>query len=258
MTLARLREQLTSRGFVAYAPDESAGGDIADTPQDGTGTQDAAQGNWEERYKEAQAWGTRLSQQQATLEQEAELARNLRDPEKRAEALAALGLGLVPDEDQTTDEQIYDNDPRVLAQLQALQERLDKQDQRTQQQTAAQQEQENYQAYRQITDPQLKQLGVPDQLHEVIAGLALELPEIHGPQGTSPDLQGAWNQFLQFSEALDDVPDVRTRQMKKYAASKPQRALVTPNGRAGTDVPDLKTHEGRMAAAMSRMAAERM
>jgi hypothetical protein len=233
----------------------------ADTPTDtGTGTtQDAAaQVNWQDRYKEAQGWGTRLAQEKAQLEQEAQLARALRsdDAAERQRALEQLGLALVTD-DATSgldDEQVFDNDPRVLQQLTELQQWREQQDAAAQQSTAAQQEQADYQAYRQVTDPQLSQMGVPDALHEVVAEAALNLPPVHTPQGAQPDLAGAWQQLVALSEHFDEVPDVRTRQMKKYAATKPRGPLTSTTGQPGTQTVQLDTRAQRNDYIAQRIA----
>lgn len=250
-----------------FWPDEGAGGGgegAAGDPAGGTGGTEpgGAQENWEDRYKEAQGWGTRLAQENATLRTDAELAAMLRDPGKRAEALQQLGLSLIADEDDDgqgdDDGQLYSTDPRLAAELQELREWRQQMEAERQQTTEQQQEQANYQEYRQKVDPALTEMGVPEALHQVIAEAALERPGVHTPQGMEPDLQGAWQQFLQFTEALDDVPDIRNRQLKKYGQTKPGMIPTAQSGRAGTGVPNWgEMSEGDIDAYMaSRVIAE--
>lgn len=213
--------------------------------------------DWETIAKEHQAWGTRLAQEKATLEQEAQLARALRsqDPGERQQALQQLGLALIDDDPAAgAGGQLYDElSPDVQARL----AKVDELEQWRDQTTSQQQQQADYAAYRQITDPELKTLGVPDGLHDVIAEAALNLPAVQTPQGPKPDLQGAWDQFAQMADQFAAIPAVQTAVKKAWADSKPNRALTTPAGQAGTETHDLTTHDGRMAYALGRIQAER-
>lgn len=64
------------------------------TPEAGTGG--PPESNWEDRYKEAQQWGTRNAQRVAELERYEQVVTGLNsdDPEQRKWAAEALGLQL--------------------------------------------------------------------------------------------------------------------------------------------------------------------
>lgn len=66
----------------------------------GTTTPEVEQGNWEDRYKEAQAWGTRMAQERSQYEtaaQRLELLRN--DPDAQREFLSELGYQVESDDE---------------------------------------------------------------------------------------------------------------------------------------------------------------
>jgi hypothetical protein len=223
----------------------------ADTPVEGTGTQDtAAQVNWEERYKEAQSWGTRLAQERAELEQEAQLARALKseDPAEYTEALRALGFN-VPDDDADEDTQTAGLDPEVAARL----AKVDEIDQWRQQLTAEQEREVNEQQYRQLVDPQLQDMKVPEGLWDVVAEAALNLPAVQTPQGPQPDLEGAMRQVEAMAEHFAALPSVQSAVKKSWANSKPRTALTGAVGAEGTQVLDTDKHENRVAYMMARL-----
>jgi hypothetical protein len=213
-----------------------------DTSVEETGTQDtAAQVNWEERYKEAQSWGTRLAQERAELEQEAQLARALKseDPAEYTEALRALGFN-VPDDDEDT--QTAGLDPEVAAKL----AKVDEIDQWRQQLTAEQEREVNEQQYRQLVDPQLQEMKVPEGLWDVVAEAALNLPALQTPQGPQPDLAAAMQQVEAMAEHFAALPSVQSAVKKSWANTKPRTALTSAGGTAGTQVPDLDNRQERL------------
>lgn len=247
--------------MLLLAPDEGAGdgtdatttapAETEPTIPTGTGIEQEAPGSqqdWETIAKEHQAWGTRLAQERAELEAEAQLARALRseDPEARKRAFEQLGVQFVDDDEDT---QLYDEmDPRAAARIEALEQRLASED-------AQREQQANYQAYREITDPEMKRLEIPDRYQELIAEAALELPALQTPQGPTPDIQGAWKQFV--STYLDpylELPSTQAKARQAWAKTKPTTAVTSPTGRQGTHAPTLDTAEARADYVAQRVA----
>jgi hypothetical protein len=223
---------------------------VTDTPAEGTGTQDtAAQVNWEERYKEAQSWGTRLAQERAELEQAAQQWQALQsdDPTEYLEALRAAGFN-VPDEDQDTQTQ-QGLDPEIAAKL----AKVDEIDQWRNNMTAEQEREANEQQYRTLVDPQLKDMKVPEGLWDVVAEAALNLPAVQTPQGPQPDLEGAMRQVEAMAEHFAALPSVQAAVKKSWANSKPRTALTSTGGAEGTQVLDTDKHENRVAYMMARL-----
>lgn len=245
------------RALFLYDDDESAGGAGATGaddgqpthPAEGSGTDGGATHNWEERYKEAQVWGTRNAQRAAELEQEAQITRALRsdNAQERQQALEALGLSFVDDGDG--DDQLYETDPRMRAELEELKAWRE-------QTTSQQQSEANYAAFRQVADPEMQRIGVPDGLYDVIAEAALGLPPVHTPQGQRPDIQGAWTQFEQMAEQFAAIPAVQTAVKKAWANTKPTAAFTQPGGRDGQGVPAFKTGEERREFMLTRFRAD--
>lgn len=243
-----------------FNTDETPGGATAEgapTPPDaGTGTEVTSPPAGyvpEDRYKEAQGWGTRLSQENATLKADAELARALRsnDPSVRQQALEALGFEFDDGNAGANDDQLFDQtDPRILAELEELKGWRD--------QTVSQQQSEaNYSAYRQIADPQMQSLGVPEGLHDVIAEAALNLPPVHTPQGQAPDIEGAWKQFeTAYAEHFAAIPAVQAQVKKAWASTKPTAPVTRPGGTDGTGVTAFKNGEERRAHMLARFSAD--
>lgn len=216
----------------------------------------------EDRYKEAQAWGTRLAQERTELEADAQIAKALRssDPAERKAALEAVGLALA-DEPADPNQQLYDQlDPQTLARLEAVEQHIG-------QTSAETQRQQEYTAYRGLTDPELTSMNVPAALHDVVAEAALNLPPVQTPQGPRPDLQGAYDQLLGLAEHFGEIPAVQERfaalpAVQKavktaWAASKPRAAVTTPAGQAGTQLPDPLDGEARRQRILDRYEANR-
>jgi hypothetical protein len=235
-----------------------------DTPVEGTDTQDtAAQVNWEERYKEAQSWGTRLAQERAELEAEAQLARALKseDPAEYSKALLDAGfgedalraLGLVDELESDTQTQ-QGLDPRIAAKL----AKVDELEQRWNSMTEKQQSEANYAEYREEkADPLLKEAGVPEGYWDVIAEAALNRPAVHTPNGLVPDIQGAWNQFVeQYLDPYLDTPTAQQKVKKTWAGNKQRTAFTSTGGAEGKQALDVSDPEQRVAYAMARLQAD--
>lgn len=241
-----------------FAPEEGAGGGDpaieagSPTPPEGTGTQDPAPSqNWEERYKEAQAWGTRNAQRAAELEAEAKLVQALRseDPAEYTQALRDLGFN-VPDPEFEPEGGL---DPEIAAKL----AKVDELEQWRNSLTEQEQQQANYASYREMVNPQLSQMGVPEGLHDVVAEAALNLPGIETPQGQKPDLDTAWEQLKEILLLGNQVPEVQSAMKKSWASTKPRAALTSPGGSEGTNVPDLTNRESRQQWMLARLQADR-
>lgn len=206
-----------------------------DTPN-GTDTPDqqAQQDNWEQRYKDAQAWGTRVAQERAEFEQQAQLVQALRseDPDARRQAAEALGL-------EFTDEAEDDDTPyadELTKRLEALEGQIQQRDQQAQQaQQIAQIEQH--------VEQQLATLnGLDEADREWIVNTAVAMPPTTDGM---PDIKAAFEKFTAWE----------TERQKKWAKTKRTHAF-SPVGEAGTQQPDLSTHEGKVAHVLGRMAAE--
>lgn len=235
------------------APEGDPTGGEPITPEGaGTEPEPTAPGtDWEAIAKEHQAWGTRLAQEKAELETEAQIARALRseDSSARAQALAQLGIELVDDGAPDPGAQLYEQvDPQTLARLEAL-------EQHHAQTTAAQEREQNYAAYREITDPQLAQMQVPEGLRDVVAEAALNLPPVQTPQGPQPDLQAAYEQIQAMAEHFAALPAVQTAVKKSWQKTKPSAALTQQGGVPATQVPPLDTRVKRADYIAEQLAA---
>lgn len=211
---------------------------VADTSQE-TGTPEV--NPWEERYKEAQAWGTRNAQRVAELEPEAAIVQALRseNPDEYNQALRELGFNIPEPE---YEEQLpYELDPEVAA----LRADVDEVKQWRSQLTEAQAQEQDYAEYRELTDPQLKEMGVPEGLYDIVAEAALNLPPLETPQGRFPDLQGAYQQVEAMAEVFASIPAVQNAVKQAWKNTKPSSALTSPNGVQATHTPTLDTEEQR-------------
>lgn len=184
--------------------------------------------NWEERYKHLQSDHTRAAQEAAEYRRIVEAARQ-GDPN----AIAELGLALAEEAEDDDDEPL---DPRVAAKLQALEERFEAQQQQ-------EQEHARIAEIETAVERELDSLKVSDEeLRDWLVSRAIALaPTADG----LPDIQAAYQQF----EAL------MTAQKKQWATTK-RTHHVSAVGQEGTQVPDLTTHEGRVANAMSKLHAD--
>lgn len=228
------------RPFAYRNQDETpgGGGDLSQAPTEDTpdaGTQPESQPasqdtNWEERYKNLQADHTRKAQEAAEYRRLVEGARQ-GDPQ----AIEALGLALADQEDD--DEDDLDLDPRVAAKLEALEQRL----------TAQQQQQVEAQQIAQMeaaVETKLDELQVPDDdaLRDWLVSRAVALPPT--PEGL-PDVAAAHAEF----EALIAA------QKKQWAGTK-RTHHVSPVGQAGTQTPDLDSHQGRVDFMLARLQGD--
>lgn len=187
---------------------------------------------WESRYKEAQAWGTRQSQQAKVLEQWYS-----DDPAERRKAAEALGVELLEDDSPEGEADTEGAgvpaglDPQTYSEIQYFLE--------SQREMQQQQEQEQaYAAYRQETDQQLEKMGVPQELFDMVADAALELPGVETAQGLQPDLEGAVEQIKEWTLRAAALPGVQQTFLDRYRQSK-QAPHMSPGGVAGTEAPDL-------------------
>jgi hypothetical protein len=215
----------------------------ADSSQVEPGTQDtqeatSAQENWEQRFKDTQAWATRLAQEKVELEAAAQQWQALQsdDPTEYLKALKAAGFN-VPEETEE-DTQASEPDPRLRAELDELKQWKESL-------TAEQEREVNEQQYRTLVDPQLKDMKVPEGLWDVVAEAALNLPALQTPQGPQPDLAAAMQQVEAMAEHFAALPSVQSAVKKSWANTKPRTALTGPGGTAGTQVPDLDNRQER-------------
>jgi hypothetical protein len=245
---------------------ETAPETAADTPAPGTGItteQPQIPEGYvpEDRYKEAQAWGTRSSQKvSALLERVAVLdAWNSGDPAKQQWAAEQLGIQLQEDDEQldetgTPGEEHAKLDPSILQRMEAFEAFMQQQAQQEQQQQQASEQAAQYQAFRKDVDPRIQKMGVPDGLVEMVAEAALNRDPLHTPHGQQPDLDGAWGAVKEFLSLGASVPDIRDTVISEYRKTK--QAPKVASGGAGTQVPSLDTNSGRVAHMMDRLAQQ--
>lgn len=260
----------TRRLPLFFSPDEGGGGGegltsegapetTVDTPE-GTGTvdQQVAQGNWEDRYKEAQAWGTKSAQEAAELRQYKQLVDdfNSGDAEAQKRAAAALGIELEEEEELVTglgaEDALSPEDRQLLDTV--------RQERTTHQRSQA--EQQEYAGYRDAVDPDMAAMGVPEGIRDAVADYARERlpgvpcpPSAQYPTGLKPDLDGAVQAIEAFVLSAADMPSVQKQMLDKYRATK-RVSHTASTGRAGTQVPKLGDHSKRLAYAMEIAAAD--
>jgi hypothetical protein len=251
----------TTRRLPLYLkPDEGGGGGeglapegapetAANTPE-GTGTveQQPVQENWEERYKEAQRWGTQSAQEAAGLREKAQLIDdwNSGDPAAQKRAAEALGILLQEEEEEALEAQ---TEAGLSAEDRQLLEEF-RQERTTQQQTQA--EQQQYAGYRTAVDPDIAAMGVPEGIRDAVADYALHNlpgvpcpPSAQYPKGLKPDLDGAVEAIKSFVLAGVDMPDVQKHAIEKYRQTK-RAPGISSTGAAGTQVPNLDDRQQRV------------
>lgn len=212
-------------------PDAPAG--VSDTPDEGTAIdQQTEQQNWEARYKEAQAWGTRVAQEKAQLEQQAQLVNDLQseDYETRNRALQALGLELEPEPEPQ-----YDDPSDALA---ARLERLEQQLSVREQQAAQEQQIAQIEAH---VEAQLNTLdGLDDSVKQWIVDRAVAMPPT---AERMPDIAGAYAQWQELENAL-----------KQNWANTKRAPRISQAGQAGTQALPLEAdHNARVQEALQRL-----
>lgn len=208
----------------------------------------------EARQKEAQGWGTRLSQENATLREQAAVleAWNSGDSAKQQWAAEQLGIQLQEDDDPLTDDgteqQKYaDVDPSVLQRLEAFEAYQTQQEQ-------AQQQHQFHVAVQAEYDPLIKEMGVPDQFVDAVREAALNMNLVPSPQGDRLDIESAWTGIKDFLSLGQHVPDIQKQMLESYRKTK--RAPTVASGGAGTQVPSLDSNEARTRFMMDRLAQQ--
>jgi hypothetical protein len=212
--------------------DEAA---VVDTPAPGTdATQETQeQVNWEERYKEAQSWGTRESQKRAELEQQWERLES--DDEALRQLLAKRGIELQDETPELPDDPTAAELTKFRQELEALKQ---SQTQSEQQQQLAVAEAHVASAFTALGEKRGAPLSEEEQ--NAVIGIALTMPA--GANGLPP-----------VSDAYGVLEKIREADQQKWAQTKRTTHRVTPNGAAGTQTPDRATHEGRVAHMLAQL-----
>jgi hypothetical protein len=178
-----------------------------------------AQQNWEDRYKEAQAWGTRAAQEAAQYRQVIEGLYS-EDPAVRQAAAETLGLEI--QQEQQQDGQQY----LTREEWEAYQA----------EQQAALQQDEVVTYVEQYTQGQLDSLqGFNDAQKAWILRAAVSLPPVESPEGVPvPDIASAVKDFEAFIGS------------EKQAWAQTKRAPRPPAaGSSATEAPNLDDREQR-------------
>lgn len=203
-----------------------------DTPEQGTDTTQAQQ-DFEQRYKDAQAWGTQASQKAAELEAWRQSIET--DPDAQREFLKGLGYDI---EDPEPD--VLPDDP-TAAQLAAYEQRLAAIESKAQQDEMDRQ----LQAAEQHFDKAFTALGsergspLTEEEQNAVVGLALTMPA--GPDGMPP-VKDAFAQLEKLFESRQAA----------WAASKQTSHKFTSNGGPVSednrlDIDDPEERQRRMA-----------
>jgi hypothetical protein len=194
-----------------------------DTPQ-GTGT------DWEERYKEAQSWGTKAAQEAAQLKAQ------LSDPEYQAQLMAQWGYEV----EQPEPEQGWvDPTDELRQQLTELQEWKNAQEQQRQQQQQLDQITQSVAQQFQTAAPDLD-----EPTREWVTTRALNMdPREDG----MPDITGALNDYNAWVQ----------EQQKQWEESRrrPRPPHVPPGGQAASSAPDLTDRQARRQHMAEQLAA---
>lgn len=188
---------------------------------------DTTSANWEDRYKEAQAWGTRAAQEAAQYRQVIE-GLSSDDPAVRQWAAEALGLELQQEQQQ--------DGPQYLTreEWEAFQA----------EQQAALQQDEVVTYVEQYTQGQLDALqGFNEAQKAWILRAAVSLPPVESPEGVPvPDIASAVKDFEAFIGA------------EKQAWAQTKRAPRPPaSGSSATEAPNLDDREQRREWMLRRL-----
>lgn len=212
----------------------------------------------ESQYNELRGWSTREAQWRAQHEPHVSLltAAQSGDQEAIAQLLGQLGYELDDPAAATEQQQEqYQNDPALLARLEALEQRNSQAD------TSAQQ-QAQYATYRSTVDPDIAQLGVPEGIRDAVADYALNNlpgvpcpPSAKYPNGVMPDLEGAKKAIEDFLVAGASMPSVQTAVKKAWQQTKPSAAMTQPGGVQATHTPALDTRAAK-ADYISRLLSQ--
>jgi len=199
---------------------------VVDTPAPAEQQPNESAVDYQQRYTEAQAWGTRVSQEASEYRRQLDAIRE-GDPE----ALRALGLEIEDQEDTLVDPGLDPYDQRIAALEARLQEQQD---------NASQQSQ-----LEQIERHVEQQLGKLDGLDEQDRDLVVRLAVAMDPtEDGMPDVQAAYDSLTQRD----------TEAQKRWATTK-RAPRVSPTGQAGTQQPDLSNAEERQAFMAERLRA---
>lgn len=185
----------------------------------------------EDRYKEAQAWGTRASQEASQYRQ---LIEGLQsdDPDTRARSAQALGIEFL--DDTPTD----DTEPSPYLTREEWEQHQAAQQQR-------EQEQNQNQRIADVTataDADLERLKVPEHLRKIVFNMGVMDME---PRADGYiDIETAYKQY---------VDDVRAAEMNTWRSSK-QAPFVSRAGQQATQTPNLDDDTERQAWMAAQLA----
>jgi hypothetical protein len=186
----------------------------------------------EDRYKEAQAWGTKSSQEAAQYRAVVEALQS-DDPDIRLQAAQALGLEFV---DDTGNDEYQDPYEQLSEKIAALEGQLT---QRQQQELESQQ----IAHIEQFVDSSLDAIeGLPAEARDWITARALSQP---GTAEGLPDIQAAYHDFQQLENGL----------MKRWAESK-RTHHISPVGGEGSKALDQIDDRSERQEAMAQKFAE--
>lgn len=197
---------------------------VEDTPE-----ADAPDTNWQERYTEAQAWGTRAAQEAAELRQIVDAARK-GDPE----ALEFLGYE-VPDEEE---DGALTEDEVIRKELQELKEWKAEQASREEQQ----QQEAELNDYRDAELTRLDKIA-GRRFNEREVQILVAYADAYPNKDGAPDFDAAYEALVEYSK----------ENRKALLSSK--RAPKPPSGAAGESKIDTSTPEGRRAAVLAAAEA---
>lgn len=207
--------------------DDSQEGTPSESPEDSAAPEDT---NYEERYKEAQAWGTRAAQEASQYRQIIDLARQ-GDPD----ALQYLGYEAPTDTE--------DDDGEDLSEAERL-ERLERTlAERTEAEEQARKEQELEEAENRFYEAELSKLDPKDEWSEeytrAVVGTANQIePDDDG----LPNLEAAHKLLQEHFEA------------EFQARVKSKRSPQAPSGAGSSHQPDLDDDEQRRDYITRRLA----
>lgn len=226
------------RQLFMYAPDEPvapAPADTAPNPVEGeTPTQEEV--NWQKRAEDAQAWGTRTSQEAAELREWRQQLET--DPDALRDFLRAQGYD-VEDDTPEPPQDLDELRAQLLAELrQEIEPVKQTQAEIAQEKELAQVETHASTVFSKIGEGRGWDLDENEQ--EAIIGRALTMP---------PDDKG----MPPFQAAYDALEKVWEAREARSAQKRRPTHKFTPGGVAGDEKPDTSTSEGRTALILSRL-----
>lgn len=239
-----MSEQAPSADSPESTPDDVSADVVSDSPENGTATEPAI--DWEKRAKDNQAWATRVAQENS---QYAERFAAFEDPEQyRRYGEEHHGYVF---QDPDADDSLAD-DP-AQSELAQLREQVAELSQWRQSTTAEQQQAQERAAYFETVTPQLKEMGVPDSIHELVGEVAASMPYQQTPQGQVPDLQGAIQRVEELLLAASDMPALQKKLTQHYLESK-KAPMIKAGGQAAIKaVPLDATHTERVRVMLENM-----